>query len=679
VLTFLKKKKNIKTVNSEGNFLGNSDNISLIENKSTKKNAKEKQLSFLFKGFSLAELIVAIGIFLIIAPTLIIFAIDATKVINNSQSQIDASNCIKSISSIITMKKSDSWRSIIELVDQGNFYFDTVENNYAVLPGEGTCNGFDYYFNVTNALRDTDGNIIDIGGTPDVRTKKIAINVSWTDKTGSPQNLDSNIFLNNWNTYEWKLTTVEDFSAGTLDSTRVVNNAGGEVKMETVVYADWCKPTLTTTTFDLPGQGVAKAVKALPGDINVGTGDNASGMSLIDLSITQTLSPTVTLDGTFDGYKVNDLFSDDHYVYLATDENSKEAVIVDKSVSPPVEVGYFNTPNNDDGNGIVVVGNYGYLLTDDKLYKFDLSSKTGSRSQVGSPVNVYITGHKIIVNGNYGYVAMSNILFQLMIVDLTTFEPVALTKVNWRYVTDLYVNQANTRVYMVTQNSSSAREFFVIDVTNKSGFPPVISSFDLGGMSATGITVIEDNNRVLISGTGGTYQYQVLDITNEYNISRCGGVAISASAYDVASVKDAMGNVYSYLVTGNSSAELQIIRGGPGGGDGTGYGYNPTATYQSMIFDAGIDDAYFVTFEPVMQIISGSNIQFQVRSGDTPDLSSVSYVGPDGTSATYFDGSAIYVLPETISPAKYFQYIAYFTSDTAHTSILEESKLRYEK
>ena len=86
-----------------------------------------------------------------------------------------------------------------------------------------------------------------------------------------------------------------------------------------------------------------------------------------------------------------------------------------------------------------------------------------------------------------------------------------------------------------------------------------------------------------------------------------------------------------------------------------------------------------MTFEPVMQIISGSNIQFQVRSGDTPDLSAVQYVGPDGTNATFFDGSSIYVLPESISPAKYFQYKAYFTSDTAHTSILEETKLRYEK
>lgn len=116
-----------------------------------------------------------------------------------------------------------------------------------------------------------------------------------------------------------------------------------------------------------------------------------------------------------------------------------------------------------------------------------------------------------------------------------------------------------SRAYLATGNSASAHEFHIIDTAIKTGNRPVLGSVDSTGMSPASIALMT-YNRVVMVGTGGTQQYQVFDITNELTPTNCGGLATANPLYSVAGVNNLDGNAYAYVVTGNSSAELGIVR-----------------------------------------------------------------------------------------------------------------------
>ena len=68
----------------------------------------------------------------------------------------------------------------------------------------------------------------------------------------------------------------------------------------------------------------------------------------------------------------------------------------------------------------------------------------------------------------------------------------------------------------------------------------------------------------MLVGTKGE-EYQLVDIANEATPSRCGGLNIDTGVKGVSSVLEADGDSYSYIITGDSAAELKVIEGGPGG------------------------------------------------------------------------------------------------------------------
>ena len=208
------------------------------------------------------------------------------------------------------------------------------------------------------------------------------------------------------------------------------------------------------------------AISAIEGKGFAGTGDNSSGISYASIAISNTHPPVATVSGTFDGFKTNDgIFGDADYAYLATDTNSKEVEIVDLTHitnGKYSEAGYFNAPGNGTGNSVFVLGSVGYMTSGNHLYTFDLSSKSGSRPQLGS-VTLAGTGAKVYVVGNYAYVAISEETLELQIIQVSdggrTLSIVGQADVNGHEATDVFVNSTGTRVYLATKSSSSQKEF----------------------------------------------------------------------------------------------------------------------------------------------------------------------------------------------------------------------------
>lgn len=460
---------------------------------------------------------------------------------------------------------------------------------------------------------------------------------------------------------------------------------GGEITLGAGGKGDWCAPDLTIAAVNLPKSGVANAVSAIPGQVFAGTGDNAAGVSYATVNIDQSDPPKATISGTFDGYKTNGIFGELNYAYLATDNNFKEIEIIDLTTKPYSEAGYFNAPGNGNGNSIYASGNVGYMTSGSIFYTFDLTSKSGSRSLLGS-VNLDGTGVKTVVVGSYAYVALSSATTQMDIVDVTNpASPSVVAKANLGTGagTDVFVNSTGTRAYISSVYTAGKPEFSIVDTSVKSGTLAATGKYTTDGMSPKAITVVP-GNKAMIVGTGGSQQYVVIDLTDETNPIHCtshgrsGGLTISSGVHGVASVIEADGDTFSYIITGDVAAELKIIQGGPGGV------YATSGTFESSIFDA-TNSAVFNRFVVNGILPVGTTLTYQVAGAAPASGScigaSFTYVGPDGTVNTKFATTSAIPLsigPGYVNPARCFRYKVFLaTSDAFSEPIFTDMTLNF--
>ncbi len=415
----------------------------------------------------------------------------------------------------------------------------------------------------------------------------------------------------------------------------------------------------------------------------MGTGGNASGPALDSVHVTSDNPPIYTQGLTWGGsYKVNDIYIlDNHYAYVTTDDNAKEVVIVDLSVNPYVEVGSFNASGSTDGTSVWVQGNVGYMTQGSTFRTFDLTQKTGVRTQLSS-IALASTGTDVQVVGNYAYVSISGASQELQIINVTnpsSLSIVGQADVNGAAATAIYVKPDGNRTYIGTTNSGSQPELFIINTSIKTGNRPNVGSADSHGTSITALDYVD--NRVVIVGTGGQ-EYQVFDVTNEAAPVKCGGMDDNAGIYGVSLVVDSEGNKWSYILSGNSSSELHVILGneyGGGGGQGQGSDYYPTADYTSPIFNTTSATVKYYSISWDASMFVNTTLSFQVRAATTSGgIASATFVGPDGTAATYFTNSFGEYLPAGVQNKQYIQYKAYFTTDKIYTPVLNSLKINYQ-
>jgi hypothetical protein len=335
------------------------------------------------------------------------------------------------------------------------------------------------------------------------------------------------------------------------------------------------------------------------------------------------------------------------------------------------------------------VGTVGYVATGRKVQTFDLTANTGSRTKLGeltmaeSPVlfgNDIIS--QIVVVKNYIYASLWNDWNELAIANAANPRSMFVTSqttVNNKQTLDIYVNPAGTRAYFGTTTSSSEREFFIVDVSSKTGSRPIIGSYDSNGMNVDGIAIIEADHRAVLVGNAAE-EYQALDITNEATPVKCGGMQLDSGISDIDTVVDAQGNAFSYIVSKDPTKEFKILRGGPGNGHEDGYGYPSTGSFTSSIIDSTSTTSQYFTFKWTGTVPAATTLKLQLRTGTSiGDIASQTFVGPDGTSSTYFTSQTATSIPGSLNNKQYIQYKAFFTSDTFSTPVLNDITITYQK
>ncbi|MBI2613773.1 MAG: hypothetical protein HYW62_03295 [Candidatus Levybacteria bacterium] len=649
-------------------------------------------ISHFERGQSLVEIVLAMGLAAILLPALLTGLVSSREGKAQQTQRIQAVYLLNETVDAVRSVREKGWTSFAV---NGTFHPVISGSTWTLATGSANINSFTQRVDIEDVQRASSGAIVTSGGSVDPSSKKVDIEISWTQPYAST--VSASLFITRYlDNNSFTQTTVADFETGTKSGTVVTNTNGGEVTLGAGGNGDWCKPgQFIVASLDLPKQGVADAITAIEGKTFVGTGDNSSGVSFANVAISNTNPPVPSIDGTFDGYKTNGVFGETDYAYIATDDPHKEVVIIDLRTKDAnnkySEVGFFDAPTNKKGDQVWVLGDVGYMITEKKLYSFDLSSKSGSRSLLDPDGVTVGDGTRVVVVGSYAYVTIKGSNIELQIVDVSN--PNNLTIVGQADLTgkdakDLFVNTTGTRVYLVTGKQDALPEFFIVDTSVKTGNRPVIGSYDANGMDPKAVTVVPSNRAIIVGkeGTEGSEEYQVIDISNESSPVRCGGLNLGdqdgKKINGIAAVLEADGDAYSYIMTGDASSEFKIIEGGPEGA------YASSGTFISGVFDSGYSTA-FNRFDTSINRPNSTDLQFQIAvspevSGNC-DGASFSFVGPDATSSTFFTTSETsgvqtfnFAVPININPGQCFKYKAFFsTTDSLSTPIFYDMTGNY--
>jgi type II secretory pathway pseudopilin PulG len=641
------------------------------------------------KGYSLVEILISIGVFAVIlyAATAVFTVAQETARIGNIKSKalFYMDDYIEKLKNI----RRNDWDTLVV----GRYIITESGGNVSlvdIVPGnEEVIQGYTRHLEIEDVYRDTNGNILDAPGIVDPSTKKITVTVSW----GGIQNgtlSESMYFTRYMDNLSWIQTTEADFNAGTNSGTTVINNAGGEIVLGAGGSGSWCEPELTIAGLDLPRQGVANAITAIEGRAFAGTGENASGESFVNIGIGTSNPPTASIIGVMNGYKTNDVFGEENYGYIATDTNNAEFVVVDINSLPYTEEGKFDIPGSTDATSIFIYGVTGYVTTtSSRLYNINLTNKA-LPSAIGMDadgVALSGIGNSVYVNGGaYAYVATSG-TSQFQIVDVN--DPTNLTVVGSLSLPggqgrDVVVNSSGTRAYVITAGSASQREFFIINIEYKDN-PTLVSggNYDTDGMDPKALEIVP-GGRAVIVGVGGI-EYQVISVINESNPASCGpGLNIDSGIFDSASVLESDNDAFTYILTGDANQEMRIIQGGPGGD------YASSGVFESQTLDSTFNSTGFNRFavseiEPI-----GTHIDYQVAAKEpsgadcsTTTFDIFDFVGPDGTSASFFAGGDSIPTNNDESgyenPSQCFRFRAYLDngSEYSQTPMFEDFTLNY--
>lgn len=659
------------------------------------------------RGQTLIEILVAIGIASIILPALLTGFISSREGKVQQKKRLEAVSILKETQEAIRSIREKGW---INVSTNGTYHPQiAADNSWELVTGLQVVGDFTRQLVISDVFRDATGAIVDTGGILDPSMKKVTTTISWNLPYASSVTSTSYIarLYNLSHTETLGLhVPLADFDLGTKTGITVTKTIDGEFVLSSGTQgSDWCQPATPSalTSFDLPKSGVANAVTAITaptGDtVFAGTGNNSSGVSFQKVSVSNANPPVPSGGATFDGYKTNAVFGDSGYAYLATDNNSKEIVIMNLNQysDPPtnskyLEVGNINLPGNGNGDSIYVIGNLAYVTGSSIFYIYDITNKASPVLQNTGGLTLAGTGNKVIVVNSKAYIAINSTSTQLQIIDVS--DPSSLPSpinisVTGQAGKDVFVNSSGTRAYLATGTSSSQKEFFIVNVDSTSAqYKQTLGSFDTNGMNPKGVTVVT-NNKAIIVGIGGK-EYQVIDITDETNPSPCnpaGELDIDTGVNGVAGILQADGDAYSYIITGDANAELKIIPGGAGGGGG--YVTEGTFESQTIPIPIPVDDTSFNRFQVLVGRPSQTNIYFQIAVAqavnNSCDSVAFNYVGTGGTSSTFFETSVTngqqtfgYSIPPSINPGRCFRYKAYLsTTDSTQTPTFYQIDVNY--
>lgn len=396
--------------------------------------------------------------------------------------------------------------------------------------------------------------------------------------------------------------------------------------------------------------------------------------------VTNTSSPV--LQSYYDsGDDINDMTISGNYAYLATDNNSKEMIVVDVSdLNDLQEVGSYNADSNSNAYSIFVSSTRAYLGTDKNKGSNDPEFYILDISTPSSPVLVNANSwfnteqriNSIFVKDNYAYLATVHNSSELWVLDTSNESNISTA--------DTYNSSGNNdgRDVYVEGNyayltNGNGNDLFIINISNPNN---VLYTSQYNANNDTAAIVVDGNYAFLSTYDNGN-ELQILDISDKSNPVLMNSYDNDGQwVYDVVIYDDIL-----YLANGNNSAEVQMIKKqniDPIQGAQSG-AYQSGGSYISSAFDMG-ENARATQVISWTEFDTGCllcDISLQIRTSPTEiGLDSASWSGPSG-SGTYYVNPTGSLIPISHNGDRWLQYRVEMIGDSNSTPILSDISLNY--
>ena len=181
------------------------------------------------KGQSLIEIVIALGLFVIIAGGIMTLALGAL-ISERQGGEITQATLYSQEGSEATQSIRDqAWNKLAYYDDGATHGLDNSSGIWDIAGFDNSWKKFTRTVEVNEVTRDASGNIG--AGVNDIETKEIVVNTDWSFALGRSNQVAQTFYLTNWNRGLWTQTTEAEFNTGTTNNTQVTNDSGGEVKL----------------------------------------------------------------------------------------------------------------------------------------------------------------------------------------------------------------------------------------------------------------------------------------------------------------------------------------------------------------------------------------------------------------------------------------------------------------
>jgi prepilin-type N-terminal cleavage/methylation domain-containing protein len=421
------------------------------------------------QGFGLIEIIVAMGLFVIIAATAAVTVVGSFSTNRLGNEETEAALLAQEGVEAARSLRTQDWDTVFLGTDcTSGCGLASGGGSWVWSGSSSTVGPFTRVVTVSDVNRDGSGNIA-VSGTDDPDTKLVTATVSW-DFTPTRQN-----------TVEYQAYITNFFKA--------INTDLGFL--------------------DLSGTGNANDVHVV-GDYAYVARSGSPDLSVINISDPY----NIVLEGTIDlpGNPL-DVHVVGNYAYLASANNNQELQVVDISnPSSPSQVGSLGLSGNANAFTIKAVGSTVYVGRDSsgqpELYVISVSNPAApsivGTLEVGADVN------NIAVVGNYVYMATDANNAELRVADVSNpAAPSSVGTVNLSGNNNAESVAANASNVVVGRANGNVYTFSLPSATN----PTLQGNYDANSF-VNDIALHSDGNTAYLATNDNTGDYQSIDITN---------------------------------------------------------------------------------------------------------------------------------------------------------------------
>lgn len=622
-------------------------------------------------GFSLMELLVVISF--VGAMIVLVLGVSVSnaklRYLNEERTQA----LFYSTEALEALKLMD-WHDLAA----GDYQISLVANVWQLSPGSQILdNRYTRTITIEDVYRESIengqvyGEIVSSGGNLDPDTKKATVSISWDSKAKVSRQESFTNYLYRWKSARWTQT---DWVGGEgqdslVDETMFYSKSlGMDISIPGVAtlqsgFIDWTNAT-TTSNFDTAGNFDENDVYEIDDIAYLVTENNSSGSEFYIIDVLDIYNP-VELSSMDIGASVNSVVAKGDYVYLATDENSRELTTIDVSDKyNPQIVDTYDLGGNSNAYDLVLDDTELYIVQGDDLYAFSLLDPANPGYL--DRIDVDDTARELFLSENYVYLATEKYDSELQIIDVTN--PANLNQIGYYDLpgnlqsTDVHV--LGNRAYISTQNNGGGPEFFIFEISDPSD-PVYIGDYEVGetihSFSIVGPYALIGTNFL-------NEELSVIDVSTPATPSVVSGFDLSGYVLGMSANCSVI-----YAATSSNIGEFFIIST-----EVLDCGYADNGTLESSTFDTGSDEVSYNWISFTGSQPQYTDIKFQIATSNNP-AGPWNFVGPDGSIGTYYQTAAQeFINYNQHLNQRYIRYKLWLESTSSwEVPILEEVTISY--